>query len=87
MESAVKVFLAIYRLEHWTTGNTTGFPARPKTKTEAGPRQMDFFPPLAASNIKSKTPNQTAAKRLFLFWQISTRSLYYLSSKCIIFYD
>ncbi|WP_334328629.1 hypothetical protein [Companilactobacillus sp. HBUAS59699] len=37
MESAVIVFLAIYRLEHWTTGKTTGFPARLKTKFETGP--------------------------------------------------
>ncbi|WP_334329750.1 hypothetical protein [Companilactobacillus sp. HBUAS59699] len=43
MESAVKVFLAIYRLEHWTTLKTTGFKARPKTKTEAGPRQMELL--------------------------------------------
>ncbi|WP_334330513.1 hypothetical protein [Companilactobacillus sp. HBUAS59699] len=40
MESAVKVFLAIYRLEHWTTLKTTGFKARLKTKFETGPRQM-----------------------------------------------
>ncbi len=38
MESAVKVFLAIYRLEHWTTLKTTGFKARSKTKAETGPR-------------------------------------------------
>ncbi|WP_334328593.1 hypothetical protein [Companilactobacillus sp. HBUAS59699] len=37
MESAVIVYLAIYRLVHWTTLKTTGFKARPKTKTEAGP--------------------------------------------------
>ncbi|WP_334329585.1 hypothetical protein [Companilactobacillus sp. HBUAS59699] len=43
MESAVKVFLAIYRLEHLTTLKTTGFKARPKTKTEAGPRQMELL--------------------------------------------
>ncbi|WP_334330401.1 hypothetical protein [Companilactobacillus sp. HBUAS59699] len=43
MESAVKVFLAIYRLEHWTTGKTTGFPARSKTQFETGPRQMELL--------------------------------------------
>ncbi|WP_334329382.1 hypothetical protein [Companilactobacillus sp. HBUAS59699] len=51
MESAVKVFLAIYRLEHWTTWKTTGFQARSKTKTETGPRQMELLP-----TISGKTP-------------------------------
>ncbi|WP_334329769.1 hypothetical protein [Companilactobacillus sp. HBUAS59699] len=44
MESAVIVYLAIYRLVHWTTLKPTGFKARPKTKTEAGPRKMELFP-------------------------------------------
>ncbi|WP_334330008.1 hypothetical protein [Companilactobacillus sp. HBUAS59699] len=38
MESVLIVYLAIYRLVNWTTWKTTGFQARPKTKTEAGPR-------------------------------------------------
>ncbi|WP_334329601.1 hypothetical protein [Companilactobacillus sp. HBUAS59699] len=50
MESAVKVFLAIYRLEHWTTLKTTGFKARPKTKAEAGPRQMELLTTLSGIN-------------------------------------
>ncbi|WP_334329240.1 hypothetical protein [Companilactobacillus sp. HBUAS59699] len=37
MESAVIVYLAIHRLVNWTTWKTTGFQARPKTKTKAGP--------------------------------------------------
>ncbi|WP_334329464.1 hypothetical protein [Companilactobacillus sp. HBUAS59699] len=37
MESAVKMYLAIYRLVHWTTWKTTGFQARLKTKFEIGP--------------------------------------------------
>ncbi len=33
MESAVIVYLAIYRLVNWTTWKTTGFQASLKTKT------------------------------------------------------
>ncbi|WP_334329741.1 hypothetical protein [Companilactobacillus sp. HBUAS59699] len=57
MESAVKVFLAIYRLEHWTTLKTAGFKARPKTKTEAGPRQMELL------TILSGIKNHKASKQ------------------------
>ncbi|WP_334329445.1 hypothetical protein [Companilactobacillus sp. HBUAS59699] len=37
MESAVKMYLAIYRLVHWTTWKTTGFQARSKKEFETGP--------------------------------------------------
>ncbi len=47
MESAVKVYLTIYRLVHWTTLKTTGFKARMKTKFETGPRQMELLPILS----------------------------------------
>ncbi len=37
MESAVIVYLAIYRLVHWTSWQTTGFQARLKMQFEIGP--------------------------------------------------
>ncbi|WP_334329757.1 hypothetical protein [Companilactobacillus sp. HBUAS59699] len=58
MESAVKVFLAIYRLEHWTTLKTTGFKARPKTKTESGPRQMELLTIISGIHPPSPTPSK-----------------------------
>ncbi|WP_334328485.1 hypothetical protein [Companilactobacillus sp. HBUAS59699] len=49
MESAVKVYLAIHRLVHWTSWKTIGFQARLKTEFETGPRQMELLSTLSGN--------------------------------------